>query len=168
MKRVLITGAAGFIGSHLTKYLLSLNLHVSGFDQRSTNITANFYKGELMDRAIVARTLLEVKPDVIFHLAGIIKASEPEDLYRANLLGTIALFDSIINCDLCPIVVLASSSGMALSHRTSHRAGGCAGLLGFVNIFTLNPQNFGRIFLLFIAKMRSLGQSFCVDLEKHK
>ncbi len=112
MKRVLITGASGFVGSHLTEYLLSLNLHVSGFDLRPANSTADFYKGELTDRAIVSRTLLEVKPDVIFHLAGMIKSSEPEDLYKANLLGAIALFDSIINCDLRPIVVLASSSAV--------------------------------------------------------
>ena len=112
MQRVLITGASGFVGSHLTEYLLSLNLHVSGFDLRPTSITADFYKGELTDRAIVSHTLLEVKPDLIFHLAGMIKSSEPEDLYKANLLGTTALFDSIINCDLRPIVVVASSSAV--------------------------------------------------------
>lgn len=112
MKRILITGVSGFVGSHLTEYLRSLNLHVSGFDLRPSSIIVDFYKGELTDQSVISRTLREVKPDVIFHLAGMIKSTRPEDLYKANLLGTIALFDSIINCDLRPIVVLASSSAV--------------------------------------------------------
>ena len=110
--RVLITGASGFVGSHLAKYLRSLNLRVFGFDLRPPDTNADFYVGELADRALVSRTLLEVKPDVIFHLAGMIKSSQPEDLYKANLFGTIGLFDSLIHCDLRPIVVLASSSAV--------------------------------------------------------
>src|SRR5258706_808361 len=112
MKRVLITGASGFVGSHLTKYLRSLNLHVFGFDLRPPDTNADFYIGELADRALVSRTLLEVKPDVIFHLAGMIKSSQPEDLYRTNLLGTTTFFDWIIDCGLHAVVVLASSSAV--------------------------------------------------------
>jgi GDP-4-dehydro-6-deoxy-D-mannose reductase len=112
MKRVLITGASGFVGSHLAGHLLSCHLHVSGFDLRAGDVTMDFHMGELADRAMVSRTLLEVKPDVIFHLAGMIKSSAPEDLYQANLLGTTALFDSIVDCGLRPVVVLASSSAV--------------------------------------------------------
>jgi GDP-4-dehydro-6-deoxy-D-mannose reductase len=111
--RVLITGISGFVGFHLAQYLLSNNnMLITGLDLRSVNLPVDHYQGEITDRALSARVLSEVKPHVIIHLAGVIKSSDPEALYKANLLGTVALFDSIIESKLMPVVVMASSSAV--------------------------------------------------------
>ena len=47
MKRVFITGISGFVGSHLTEYLLSHDQHVSGFDLHSSGVSVEFHQGEL-------------------------------------------------------------------------------------------------------------------------
>ena len=99
--RVLITGIAGFVGFHL-----------AGLDLRSVNLPVGHYQGEITDRVMSTRVLSEVKPDVIVHLAGIVKSSDPDALYKANLLGTVALFDSIVESKLMPVVVMASSSAV--------------------------------------------------------
>lgn len=112
MKRIFITGISGFVGSHLTEYLLLNNQHVSGFDLHSSGVSVDFHQGELADRAKVLHALNEVRPDIIFHLAGLIKSNQPQALYHANLLGTVALFDSLMELEQHPVVVVASSSAV--------------------------------------------------------
>ena len=107
MKRVFITGISGFVGSHLTEYLLSHDTHVSGFDLQPASVSVEFHQGELADRTSVYHALNEARPDIIFHLAGLIKSNRPEALYQANLLGTVALFDSLVELEQHPVVVVA-------------------------------------------------------------
>ncbi|MFN8414010.1 MAG: GDP-mannose 4,6-dehydratase [Anaerolineales bacterium] len=109
---ILITGSSGFVGSQLANYVSKLNWQVSGFDLRSNGTINNFFQGELGDRIVVTNTLNNTKPDVIFHLAGLIKSPDAQELYNANVLGTVTLFDSIIDCGLRPLVVMASSSAV--------------------------------------------------------
>jgi GDP-4-dehydro-6-deoxy-D-mannose reductase len=108
----LITGVSGFVGSHLARYLREMNWQVSGIDLRAAGPVDHFFQGELTDRNVVMHALDELKPDVIFHLAGLIKSSETLALYKANLFGTINLFDSIVECGLRPMIVVASSSAV--------------------------------------------------------
>ena len=73
MERVLITGASGFMGSHLSKFLLD-----KGYDVYGTYFTPttdkNKVKGKLeecdmRDREKVKEIIERVKPDKIYHLA---------------------------------------------------------------------------------------------------
>jgi GDP-4-dehydro-6-deoxy-D-mannose reductase len=108
----LITGAAGFVGDHLAKHLHSRGWQVSGFDQRAVRHDKSLYVGDLMDRAICANVLKECQPDVVFHLAGLIKAAQPEKLYSANFLGTLTLFEALLETGQRPLVIVASSSAV--------------------------------------------------------
>ncbi len=113
--RAFITGASGFVGSHMTHHLISAGWDVCGYDLRSptaANSAFNFIKGKITDRAAIHRALVDAKPDAIFHLAGVIKSTNPEELYNANLLGTVALFDEIMNENIRPAIVIASSSAV--------------------------------------------------------
>lgn len=112
MSRILITGVHGFVGSHLARHLKSIGGEVFGFDLRATGSDKNFYQGELTDRNKLKQVLEDVKPDIVFHLAGVIKSSQSEILYKANFLGTVALLDQIMESDRRPIVVVASSSAV--------------------------------------------------------
>lgn len=112
MKVGLITGISGFVGSHLAHHLLACGWHVYGFDQRAVDEAGNVFIGDLADREAFKTVLKECQPDVVFHLAGLIKSDRPEMLYQANLSGTVTLFESLVENGTLPLVVIASSSAV--------------------------------------------------------
>lgn len=112
MTRALITGSSGFVGSHLTYHLLAKNWQVAGFDIATSNNLEHFYQGELADKKAIAQALNEFKPDVIFHLAGLIKSNEPQELYASNVQATVTFLDTVVESNLKPKIVLASSSAV--------------------------------------------------------
>ena len=112
MTRALITGSSGFVGSHLSRSLLAKNWQVAGFDIFPANNPEHFFQGELADKKVIAQALYEFKPDVIFHLAGLIKSNEPQELYTANVQATVTLLDAVMESNLKPQVILASSTAV--------------------------------------------------------
>ena len=74
-QRILVTGAAGFMGSHLVDYLEALGCNVYGIDDLSggylRNVTnqSKFTKLDLRDRTVVKDYIEKLKPDLIYHLA---------------------------------------------------------------------------------------------------
>ena len=73
MKKILITGGAGFIGSHLCNFLINQNAHIICFDNFVTgnkkNITENLHKNnfELIEGDITSD--INVHIDEIYHFA---------------------------------------------------------------------------------------------------
>jgi nucleoside-diphosphate-sugar epimerase len=122
--RILMTGAAGMIGRKLTTRLLKegslrgrkiteLDLHdiVPAQTPETAGITIRTHTGDLADEGAAAK-LIAAKPDVIFHLAGVVsgEAESNFDLgYRVNLDGSRALFDAIRLANYGPRVVFSSS-----------------------------------------------------------
>jgi GDP-4-dehydro-6-deoxy-D-mannose reductase len=110
MPHALVTGISGFVGNHLSAHLLERGWQVSGFDKRAAG--ENIFIGDIADGNVVQSVLSECKPDVIFHLAGLIKSDRPEMLYESNLLSTVTLFESLLRVGQCPVVIVASSSAV--------------------------------------------------------
>lgn len=110
MKRALITGISGFVGRLLREELLREGWDVFGFDIRAAG--ENVFVGDLSDRALLSQVMLDCKPDVVFHLAGIIKSQDPQTYYTSNLFGTLNLLDAVLQMEKRPKVVLASSSAV--------------------------------------------------------
>ncbi|MDO9347786.1 MAG: GDP-mannose 4,6-dehydratase [Anaerolineales bacterium] len=123
MARVLITGAAGFVGKYLANSLVATGHNVFGTDQmilRAPSIFKDFYQASLLDASALRNIIAETRPDVIFHLAGILKAEQPETFYTVNVLGTVTLFEVIRTMGVKPKVVVTSSSavyGLGLGTR---------------------------------------------------
>lgn len=73
--KILVTGSAGFMGSHLYDQLFDIGYEVYGVDDLSGGFMENvsqkkfFTKLDLCDRAKTARYIESLKPDTIFHLA---------------------------------------------------------------------------------------------------
>ncbi|HLZ28951.1 MAG TPA: NAD-dependent epimerase/dehydratase family protein [Chloroflexota bacterium] len=101
MRRVLVTGGAGFIGSHLAERLLERGEHVTVLDDFSTGRRANLaavdghpnlelIEGSVLDGALVARLVGEV--DVVYHLAAAVGVDwvlrHPLRSLETNILGT--------------------------------------------------------------------------------
>src|SRR5438094_4863331 len=74
-KRILVTGAAGFMGSHLAEALANKNHEVYGIDNfsigRAHNVPQNihFTKLDLVDAKATSRFIKKIKPTIIYHLA---------------------------------------------------------------------------------------------------
>jgi UDP-glucose 4-epimerase len=120
---ILITGAAGFIGSHLTDKLLSLRHNVVGFDNLSAGSKTNlknamkdsrfrFVKGDLLHRNETQHALGDCS--LIFHLAADpevrVGEENPEKHFRQNLVATYNLLDAIRRRRTSTRVVFASTS----------------------------------------------------------
>ena len=120
---ILLTGAAGFIGSHLTDRLLDLGREVVGFDNLSSGDRANLTRalmnptfrlseGSLLDAEATERVLGQC--DLVFHLAADpeVRAGEenPSTQFRQNLLATFNLLDAMRRRGAPTRLVFASTS----------------------------------------------------------
>jgi UDP-glucose 4-epimerase len=122
-RQILVTGAAGFIGSHLTDRLLDLGKEVVGFDNLSSGDRANlahalanpsfrFSEGDLLDVEATGRVLGQC--DLVFHLAADpeVRAGEenPSSHFRQNLLATFNLLEAIRKGGAPTRLIFASTS----------------------------------------------------------
>jgi GDP-4-dehydro-6-deoxy-D-mannose reductase len=121
--KVLITGAAGFIGSHLADFLLERGVediyveHWSG--ETTENIDhlkgkVNFVELDIKKTEGVRKVIAEIKPDVIFHLAAqsfvTVSWKKPKETLETNILGTFNLIDAVIRAGIDPVIVSVCSS----------------------------------------------------------
>ncbi len=101
MKKVLITGANGFVGQHLIE-LLKTDHQITGLIHESNltdseNIT--YKNGNILDRGFIEDILKNFRPEYIIHLAAIAPtwSTDPENIFKVNLLGTLNLYQAINN-----------------------------------------------------------------------
>jgi UDP-glucose 4-epimerase len=119
----LVTGGAGFIGSHLVDRLLAEGRHVRVLDSfvvgRRQNLAHHaqhpgleIVEGDVADTALVSRTVEGA--DRIFHLAAradvVPSIQEPEAYYRSNVDGTFAVLEAARRFAVRRMVYVASSS----------------------------------------------------------
>jgi GDP-4-dehydro-6-deoxy-D-mannose reductase len=111
--RVFVTGAGGFVGSHLIHHLNEVGDRVVGLVRRSANLSCPAVVGDLHDEATIAAHLREVEPDAIIHLAGYADAGgsflEPAAAWRGNLDATLSLYRAIESWGGRPRVLFVSS-----------------------------------------------------------
>ena len=123
MSKVLVTGAAGFIGSHLADRLLDLGMEIAGFDNLSTGSISNiaramqnpnfqFIKGDLLDQEATALALAD--SELIFHLAADpeVRAGvqNPDAHFKQNLEATHSLLEALRKRTTPTRLVFASTS----------------------------------------------------------
>lgn len=107
--RVLITGANGFVGKYLSKYLLQNNYEVWG-TTRESNLTVlpqegiNFITLDLSDEEAIVESLNRIKPKYIFHIAGQssvrISWDQKVNTFNANVNNTICLLEAIVKSEV--------------------------------------------------------------------
>lgn len=121
MKRIIITGGTGFIGANLTRRVLSdgNDVHLLVRPQhnpwRVEDIRPHVHIHEVTfeDKESLHKTLLDIKPDWIFHLAAHGAYSWQTDfqqMMQTNILGTINLVESCMQIGFEAFVNTGSSS----------------------------------------------------------
>ena len=117
-KRILVTGGAGFIGSHLVDALSARRIVV--LDDFSTGHAANLahhdnsrielVRGDIRDRALVGKLMREI--DVVFHLAcrGVRHSiGNPRESHEVNAAGTLTLLEAARDAQVGRFIHVSSS-----------------------------------------------------------
>jgi nucleoside-diphosphate-sugar epimerase len=109
----LVTGANGFVGSHLIDLLLDKNFTVKCLLRKSSN--TKWLKGKdveiidcgFNDKAGLANAVSNV--DYVFHVAGVVKSKRPEGYFNGNVENTRNLLNACLNNKAIKKVVIVSS-----------------------------------------------------------
>lgn len=113
MKRVLVTGGAGYIGAHACKVLAARGYQPVCFDNLSTGWAqavkfGPFVPGDLTDRAALDAAFARYAPMAVLHFAAFSQVGEamtdPGKYWRNNVLGSLTLFEAAIAAGCLDIV----------------------------------------------------------------
>jgi GDP-4-dehydro-6-deoxy-D-mannose reductase len=116
--RVMITGAAGFIGGYLAKHCVDAGCAVLGLDIRNPEASwknASFEKCDVRDSIHLSKLISTFEPHRIFHLAAqsypTVSMVEPRETMDINVGGTVNLFEGLRASGKMAAVIVACSSG---------------------------------------------------------
>ena len=124
--KILVTGGAGYIGSHTCVELLNNDYEVVVVDnlynsceealrrvEKITGKTLTFYEGDLLDQDMLETVFEKERPEAVIHFAGYKAVGEsvekPIEYYYNNLTGTLLLCDTMRKFD-CKKMVFSSSA----------------------------------------------------------
>ncbi len=118
--KIVVTGGAGFIGSHIVEHWISKNAEVHIIDNLRSGYLSNveifpeaiFHKGSITDRDLVFKVLKDT--DYVHHLAGFVSVPEsiekPKECYEINVNGLINVLDASKECGIKKIVFSSSAA----------------------------------------------------------
>jgi nucleoside-diphosphate-sugar epimerase len=115
--KVMITGAAGFIGGYLAKYCCEGGCSTLGIgigEPEHALSGAVFERCDIREERRLSQLILTFRPDRIFHLAAqsypTVSLIQPRETIDVNVGGTVNLFECLREAAIMPIVVVACSS----------------------------------------------------------
>jgi len=106
VKKILITGGAGYIGSHVVKVLGEQGYAILVYDNLSTGnrnavLYGDFVLGDLSDTVLLRKTISDFKPHAVIHFAASIVVSEsmhnPLKYFRNNTANALNLIEACID-----------------------------------------------------------------------
>lgn len=129
MKRAIVTGGCGFIGSHLAEKLINLDYKVIIIDNLSTGRIENiskfknrlkFFKLDIKNKDKIDSLFKKI--DIVFHcaaLADIVPSiQKPKKYYDSNVTGSLNVVSSCVKHKVKKIIYTASSSCYGISKNT--------------------------------------------------
>jgi len=122
----LVTGGAGFIGSHVVDTLITEGLHVvvlddlSGGFRENVNPAAEFVEGSIVDHELIMRIFVDYSFDYVFHLAAYAAEGLSHFIkrfnYINNLIGSVNLINESVNHNIQCFVFTSSIAVYGKSH----------------------------------------------------
>lgn len=127
MTRVLVTGGAGYIGSHVCKELSQRGFEAVTFDNLSTGHRelvkwCPLIEGDVGDRSAIEGALRKVRPAAVLHFAASALVGEsmvlPGKYYRNNVMGTLTLLETMVATGVSRIVFSSTCATYGVPDRT--------------------------------------------------
>ena len=125
MSKILVTGGAGFIGSHVTRMLIGAGHQVVVLDslvhgyKEAIDPRAKFIEGDIKDSAKIKEALNGV--DAVIHMAGLIVVPEsvkdPIKYADNNVVGTVNLLNNMKEVGVKKIIFSSSASVYGTPHN---------------------------------------------------
>lgn len=116
----LVTGAAGYIGSHVVRALRSAGLQTVSFDDLSSGIRSfvpegePFVEGTILDHDLLVRTMREYRVTGVMHIAGFkyagVSVERPLHTYEQNVTGMVTLLRAMADSGVDKIVFSSSAA----------------------------------------------------------
>lgn len=116
---ILVTGGAGYIGSHTAKMLYDMGENVVVYDSlvkghREAVKCEHFVKGDIFDSALLEETIKKYNIDSVVHFAAFSLVGEsmekPAMYYRNNVMGTLNLLDVMMKCNVKKLVFSSTAA----------------------------------------------------------
>lgn len=127
-RRIVVTGAAGYIGSVVTELLCDAGHEVAAWDslknghRGAIDGRSRFAHLDLSEREAVRNAMLSERPDAVVHLAAeaLIDVSmrDPGLFYRANLVGGLNLLDAMVEAGVGRLVFSSTAATYGQPERT--------------------------------------------------
>jgi len=117
--KILVTGGAGYIGSHVVKALGRIGHQIAVYDNLSTGhawsvLYGNLIVGDLSDRSLLNQIMSEFKPEAVIHFAASIQVGdsvrEPLAYYRNNVAATMSLLESMEEHGICNLIYSSTAA----------------------------------------------------------
>jgi len=111
-KTVIIIGIRGFVGRHLAAMLrdTSPSVKIVGCDRAVETDAPDCRLLDLFDAEAVCRMVDTVRPDYIFHLAGVVYSRDWLELYRGNVETTVNVLEAVKKTRVPARVIFAGSA----------------------------------------------------------
>jgi UDP-arabinose 4-epimerase len=126
MISVLVTGGAGYVGSHACKLLASKGIEPVTFDSLKNGHEeavrwGPIVRGDIRDRAAISKALVKHRIEAVFHFAALAyvgdSVSQPESYYDVNVVGTAALLAAMRGASVERIVFSSSCATYGIPGR---------------------------------------------------
>jgi UDP-glucose 4-epimerase len=131
MANILITGGAGFIGSHVADAYIQAGHQVTIVDNLSTgkeeflNPKASFFQADITDRKSIEKIINEVRPEIINHHAAHIQVGnsvlDPQFDAQSNILGLLNIMQAAKNVGTNKIIMASTGGAMYGNQQTPFR-----------------------------------------------
>ena len=127
MKKILVTGGAGYIGSICVEELLNRGFEVAVFDNlseghaKAIDPRADFYQGDLADRSVLRHAFQQAKPEAVMHFAANALVGEsmtnPSKYFRNNVASGINLLDMAVESGVKKFVFSSTCATFGIPDR---------------------------------------------------
>ncbi|MBO5722740.1 MAG: NAD-dependent epimerase/dehydratase family protein [Lentisphaeria bacterium] len=152
--RILITGGAGFIGSHIAEYyhdkadVRILDNLRTGSMKNLEGLNVEFIRGDVRDRVKLAKAMKGV--DYVFHLAAMIGVPEsmqkPLDCVDINVNGTLMVLEEAANAGVKKLCYASSAAVYGNSCDSIRREDTCADPDSIYAVTKLDGEHYCKIF----------------------